>query len=376
MNNGEKDFSKLNVWIVGKALDMPETWIYSEMAERGAKLTVFYSSKIRPDLRERLQSAGADCFELDYHGRLDIHATRVIRAELARRPCDIIYCTINMPLAAVLRAVRGYPKIKVVAYRGTMGHLTRWDPASWLTFFHPRLDHVVAVSDAVRRYMVEDKKFPSEMVTRIYKGHDVAWYDGDSSDPALSVTSRTENGGGHCLRVGFIGQIRHVKGVEYLLDAMKLIPADLNVRLTLIGGISEKYLKRRLGREVAADPRIEYLGFRKDATKLVRQLDVTVMPTVEREGLAKSVIESLAQGVPAIVSNVGGLPEVVEDGKSGLVVPPRDSAAIADAIIRLASDFALLESLRGAARKRIVEKFDYRKSAGEFLDLFWRLAGK
>lgn len=365
-----KHSAKLNVWVVGTDLDMPETWIYSLLAERGVNLTVFYSANMRADLLSHLKSSGADCIELNYHGRLDMHATKVIRNELSHRPCDIIYCTLNKPLAAALRAVRGYPGIKVVAYRGTMGHLTRWDPSSWLTFFHPRLDHIVAVSDAVRRYMVEDKKFPSEMVTRIYKGHDVTWYGGDGAEIASSGMASCD---GHGLNVGFVGQIRHVKGVEYLLDAMKLIPADLNVRLTLIGGISEKYLKRRIEHDVAADSRIEYLGYRKDATRLVRQLDVTVMPTVEREGLAKSVIESMSQGVPAIVSDVGGLPEIVEDGKSGFVVPPRNAEAIADAIKKLALDPVLLQSLRLAAKKRIMEKFDYRKSADAFLALFSRL---
>ena len=60
----------------------------------------------------------------------------------------MIYATVNKPLAAVLRATIGFPRVKVVGYRGTIGHLSRFDPASWLTYFHPGLDHVVTVSDA------------------------------------------------------------------------------------------------------------------------------------------------------------------------------------------------------------------------------------
>lgn len=359
----EKD---LNVWIAGIRLDMPETWIYSMLARNGIRLTVFHSATLREDLLALLKQSGAECIALDYHGRLDFHATQVFRRELKRRPCDIIYCTLNKPLAAVLRAVCGYPSVKVVAYRGTMGHLTRWDPSSWLTFFHPRLNHLVAVSDAVRGYLVNDKGIAPDSVTRIYKGHDVAWYGNGAPRQANSGP----------LKVGFVGQIRHVKGVEYLLDAMKLIPREKDVTLTLVGGISENYLKRRIAKETAADTRISYLGFRKDAPAIVSGLDVMVMPTIEREGLAKAVIEAMAQGVPAIVSAVGGLPEIVADGKTGFVVPPRNASALAGAIMKLADDRALLSTFGLASKARVAEKFDYRDSAAQFEALFRKLAEK
>lgn len=358
--------SELNVWIVGVRLDMPETWIYSALAAKGVRLTVFHSRGMREDLLALLKKAGADCIELNYHGRLDFYASGILHRELKKRPCDVIYCTVNKPLAAALRAVRGFPSVKVVAYRGTMGHLTRWDPSSWLTFFHPRLNHLVAVSDAVRGYLVNDKGIAPESVTRVYKGHDVAWYGG-------GVAKKADSGP---LKVGFVGQIRHVKGVEYLLDAMKMIPREKDVTLTLVGGISESYLKRRIEKETAADARIRYLGFRKDAPAIVSGLDVVVMPTVEREGLAKAVIEAMAQGVPAIVSAVGGLPEIVADGETGFVVPPRNAAALAEAIVKLADDRTLLKIFGAASKARIAEKFDYRESAAQFNSLFRRLAGK
>jgi glycosyltransferase involved in cell wall biosynthesis len=142
------------------------------------------------------------------------------------------------------------------------------------------------------------------------------------------------------------------------------------VGLLLVGGISERRLRDRIERATAEDRRIVYAGFRKDATAIVPKTDIAVMPTVEREGLAKAVIEAQSQGVPAIVTDVGGLPEIVADGESGLVVPPRDARALADAIITLADDAPGRKAMGDAAVRRVADVFDYRKSAESFAALF------
>lgn len=364
MSSANTGSDALNVWIVSDYPDMPESYIYAELPKLGINLTLFHAPSADPANIALIRDAGAECVEITIRNRLDFRASGFLKKELAKRPCDLIYATVNKPLAAVLRATAGYPEVVVVGYRGTIGHIHRYDPASWITFFHPGLDHIVAVSDAVKRYFTETHRMPESKVTRIYKGHDISWYDTGAGKPPKE---------GPGLRVGFVGQIRHVKGVEYLLDAMKLIPRDRNVMLTLIGGISDDYLKKRIAQDTASDSRITHLGYRKDATRLVGGLDVTVMPTVEREGLAKAVIESLSQGVPAIVSKVGGLPEVVVDGECGFVVPPRDPSAIASAIMKLADDPELLRRFGEAARRRVITQFDYRKSGVQFAELFARL---
>ncbi len=356
-----------NVWIVSDYPDLPESHIYAELPSLGIRLTLFHSSKANPAAVKLVCDAGADCIETEFRNRLDFAASAALRRELRRRPCDVIYATVNKPLAAVLRATIGFPHVKVVGYRGTIGHLSRWDPASWLTYFHPGLDHVVTVSDAVRRYFTQNLRFPEAKVTRIYKGHDPDWYRGRTTDYVFpeALQGRTV--------VSFAGQIRHVKGVDYLLDAMELIPAERKVGLLLVGGISEDYLRRRIEKAVAKDPRIVYAGFRKDVTAIVGKTDISVMPTVEREGLAKAVIEAQALGVPAIVTDVGGLPEIVRDGETGLVVPPRNARALADAILALAADPARRRAMGTAAVRHVEEVFDYRESARQFAALFGRL---
>jgi glycosyltransferase involved in cell wall biosynthesis len=357
-----------NIWIVSDYPDLPEAHIYAELPGLGVRLTVVHAVTADLTTIELLRNAGAECIPLDFRNRLDFAASAVLRRELRRRPCDLIYATVNKPLAAVLRATIGFPRVKVVGYRGTIGHLSRWDPASWLTYFHPGLDHVVTVSDAVRRYFTDNLGFPESKVTRIYKGHDVEWYRARTTDFEMpeALCGLTV--------VSFAGQIRHVKGVNYLLDAMALIPPDVKVGLLLLGRVQDADIGRRIDAAVKADPRIVYAGFQTDVTAIVGMTDIAVMPTVEREGLAKAVIEAQALGVPAIVTDVGGLPEIVRDGETGLVVPPRNARALADAIQALASDPERRRAMGEAAVRRVAEVFDYRESARQFAALFQRLA--
>ena len=358
---------KLNVWIVSDRPDMPESHIYAQLPGLGINLVFVHSATADPAAIARIRDAGAECLVVEFRNRLDFAASAALRRELRRRPCDVIYATVNKPLAAVLRATIGFPRIKVVGYRGTIGHLSRLDPASWLTYYQPGLDHVVTVSDAVKRYFTQKLRFPESKVTRIYKGHDAAWYRARTTDFEMPEALRG------LTVVSFAGQIRHVKGVDYLLDAMALIPPERKVGLLLLGRVQDADIGRRIDAAAAADPRIVYAGFRKDVTAIVGKTDVAVMPTVEREGLAKAVIEAQALGVPAIVTDVGGLPEIVRDGETGLVVPPRDARALADAIMALAADPARRRAMGEAAVRHVADVFDYRESARQFAALFNRL---
>ena len=358
---------KLNVWIVSDRPDMPESHIYAQLPGLGINLVFVHSATADPAAIARIRDAGAECLVVEFRNRLDFAASATLRRELRRRPCDVIYATVNKPLAAVLRATIGFPRIKVVGYRGTIGHLSHLDPASWLTYFHPGLDHVVTVSDAVKRYFTQKLRFPESKVTRIYKGHDAEWYRVRTTDFEMPESLRG------LTIVSFAGQIRHVKGVNYLLDAMELIPSDRKIGLLLIGGISEDDIRRRIEKATHDNPRIIYAGFRKDVTAIVGKTDIAVMPTVEREGLAKAVIEAQSLGVPAIVTDVGGLPEIVRDGETGLVVPPRDARALADAILALAADPERRREMGEAAVRRVAEVFDYRESARQFAALFGNL---
>jgi glycosyltransferase involved in cell wall biosynthesis len=102
---------------------------------------------------------------------------------------------------------------------------------------------------------------------------------------------------------------------------------------------------------------VHALGARKDAAAIAAAFDVAVLPATKREGLPKTVIESMAQGVATIASRVGGVPELIEQGVSGLIVPPGDVGALEQAILRLYRDAELRTRLGADGRSRIATAF-------------------
>ena len=172
---------------------------------------------------------------------------------------------------------------------------------------------------------------------------------------------------------GFVGNIRPVKGVRYLLEAMSKMNPDLNVHLLLVGTIRDPAIERMAKR----NDHVHCVGFRRDATQLIGACDLTVMPSIEREGLPKAVLEAMAQGVAPIVTRVGGLPELVEDGTSGLLVPPRNAPALCEAITSLATDTHLRKRLGDAAKARIEGPFNIAQTVEKTLAFYQQvLSGK
>jgi glycosyltransferase involved in cell wall biosynthesis len=165
------------------------------------------------------------------------------------------------------------------------------------------------------------------------------------------------------------------KGIEVLVEAFRRLPAEAPIHLILVGDMRDRNLRRSIETHPRRD-RIRLLGIRTDAPSVAAACDVAVLPALKREGLAKTVIEAMAYGIPPIVTDVGGNPELVENGVSGIVVPPSDPTALADAILRLDRDRRLAHELGERARLRIAERFSIRttieRTAGLYRELVRR----
>ena len=180
------------------------------------------------------------------------------------------------------------------------------------------------------------------------------------------------------LRIVCVGTLHEVKGQPYLIEACRLLAGQgIDVRCRLIGGgPDEKALRAQIAAAglaesvVVAGPRT-----RQQVVEELWRADVLVAPSVptragRREGIPVVLMEAMSTGLPVVASAISGIPELVEDEVSGLLVPPRDAAAIARALRRLAADPALRERLGRAARNRVLAEFDLEASAAELARRF------
>jgi glycosyltransferase involved in cell wall biosynthesis len=190
-----------------------------------------------------------------------------------------------------------------------------------------RLDALVSVSDASARAIELSLGLPRGRVGTIYNGVDI----GTGAGAEGSATKATGRSGPV---VGAVGRLAPEKGMDVLLQAMAQVPGT---RVVMAGDGPEREPLERLAHELGIASLVTLAGWVEAPWPDHFVPDVLVVPS-RREGFGLAAAEALMAGIPVVASAVGGLPEVLEDGASGLLVPPEDPAALAHAIETVLSD--------------------------------------
>jgi glycosyltransferase involved in cell wall biosynthesis len=168
-------------------------------------------------------------------------------------------------------------------------------------------------------------------------------------------------------------RLNTMKGVEYFIEAAASVAGKFpEARFLIVGDGGRRTELEAHARRLGLENRVIFTGFRTDVPELLSEAAISVLPSLS-EGLSNSLLESMASGVPVIAANVGGNPEIIEHDVSGLLVPVRDSAALAGAMSRLLDDAPLAARFGEAGRERVAEVFSMERSLGEVESLYERL---
>ncbi|PLX44071.1 MAG: hypothetical protein C0609_06405, partial [Deltaproteobacteria bacterium] len=156
------------------------------------------------------------------------------------------------------------------------------------------------------------------------------------------------------------GRLSVEKGFSHLLDAISLIAADLPIKFVICGdGAMEMELRDR-ARSLGIENRCLFAGFRRDIQEVMAASDLYVLPSLT-EGLPNVVLEAFSYGKPVVATAVGGVPELVEDGVNGILVPPGEPRALAEAVQALVVSPDLMEEYGKAGRTRVSEEFSFKE---------------
>jgi glycosyltransferase involved in cell wall biosynthesis len=291
-------------------------------------------------LASRAGDLGGARIPVTARGDLDLRAARRLRASLGA--ADILHLHTGRAHALGLLAAWGRrPRPRLVVSR-RVDFPIHGGAAGRLKYRHG-VDRFIAVSEAVRRVLLEGGVSEDRVVT-VHSGIDPERMR-VPPDPAglrreLSVPQGTK-------LLGFIGALVGHKAPEHLVAALARLPEGVHGVFAGEGAL-EADLRRRV-RSLNLEPRVHFLGVREDVPRLMRSIDVFVLPS-RTEGLGTSVLDAMAAGTPVVATRAGGIPEMVEDAVSGLLVPPDDPEALAGALRRVLNDAALRAGLiRGAA---------------------------
>ena len=348
--------------------DRPETHLFIGLYKAGVDIEVLCPATA--PYRYMLLDAGVPVHDLLLEKRFDKNGIQVILEHLRRKNFDIVHAFNNNTVSNSLIATKNYP-CKFIAYRGIEANVSYYDPMSWTTYLHPRVDVIVCVADAIRRYFWNMKflglSLPVKKAQTIYKGHDASWYN----DPAISLQDFDVPK--DTLTIGCIVNDRPRKGLKYLIAATNLLPKNLPIHFVFIGDINNNELIESVKQSNYSE-NIHLLGVQNKATAIIKSCDICILPAIKREGLPKGIIEGMIQNVAPIVTDSGGSPELIEHGKSGLIVRSGSAEDIADAIEKLYDDRELLASMKKNAKTRIVNDFHASTTVKKHIDLYQTLA--
>jgi glycosyltransferase involved in cell wall biosynthesis len=231
--------------------------------------------------------------------------------------------------------------------------------------FRPK---VIAISEAVRRSL----EGADVDVTVVYNGTDLSAFRPRPNREALRVSLGLQPGE---VAISIVGRLTPWKGHRELLRAFaEVAREEPRARLLVVGEVAfwedtyETEL-RNLAEELGVASLVQWLGFRSDVADILAATDIFALPSID-EPFGRAVVEAMAVELPVIGTRSGGVPEIVAEGETGLLVPPGDHRELAAALVRLTRDAELRHSMGRAGRARATDLFDVNRTAQRVQDVY------
>jgi glycosyltransferase involved in cell wall biosynthesis len=272
--------------------------------------------------------------------RPDVIHTHMYRADIVGTKAAIALGNAGHRRPYIVSTVHS-SRVRSASDRGTIRALT------------PEMDQLIAVSKAIERKLADEHR-DGAPVRLIYNGVDLDRYD--HQEPCCSL--RDDYGMEPWSQiVGVIARLEPEKGHQTLIESWPIVLRDVpDAYLLIVGEGSERgALEGRAAAKRVAH-RVVFTGRRDDVPAVTAALDVAVLPS-RREAQGLSILEAMALSRPVVASDVGGIPEMIEDGVTGLLVPHDNPRALAAAIVRLLTDHALADTIARQAHDLVHDRF-------------------
>lgn len=319
----------------------------------------------------RRASEGTDLIALPVANELDLTAVWRLSRILQKVQPDVVHAHDPHGVATAALALSwgtATPRPPLVASRRVDFHIKQGSLSRWK---YRQVDLFIAASRAIADMLAADG-IPRDLIVTIHEGIDLDHVD---AAPAANIHAEFWLPT-HAPIVGNIAALVPHKGQRYLIEAARLVLKKLpDVHFLIVGdGELRESLAHQI-KEHALEKHVILTGFRPDVLSLLKAFDVFVLSSVT-EGLGTSLLDAMAARKPIAASEVGGIPEVVQDGRTGLLVPPRNPQALADAILRILQDPSTRARFGEAGRARVAAEFSADRMVRETIGIYERLAGK
>lgn len=319
------------------------------------------------EVAERAQEGGLEVEILECRGLVDSNTLKELRALVRSRSASLVHShgyKTNIFSHLALRTLRA-PRIatchgtRILSLKLSFyNHLDR----RLLRYF----DRVVCVSPDLKEQVV-DSGTPAEKVSVIYNGIDLKEFN------ALPVSGGRESLQFHPedIIIGTIAALSPEKGHRYLIEAVASVCRNIpSIRLVFVGDGPLADDLKAMVRDAGLENKVKFTGVRRDIGALLHAFDIFVLPSLQ-EGLPMALLEAMSAGRAVIATEVGAIPQVIANLTDGLLVPSGKSAALAEALAKLAIEPDMRQSLGTRAREKITLEFSAKRMAEEYSQVYW-----
>ncbi len=341
-------------------------WLCRGLQRSGHR--VFLACPPEGPLMDRAAQAGLSVCPVRMRGEWDLSAVRALAGIIARQKIELVHFhTAHAHTLGLLAARRSGASLRFLTRRVDF-HIHRHLLNRWK--YGPSLTAILAISEGIRSVLLEDGLAPERVIT-VPSGIDLERLRVAGDPSALRRELRIPP---EALVVGIVAALAPHKDHRNFLEAAAMVKQALPaVRFLVVGeGELEAELKKLSG-SLGLSREVIFTGFREDVLDLIGMFDLFVLSSY-LEGMGTSLLDAMGLGKPVVATRTGGIPEIVQEGKNGLLVPAGRPEELAGAIVRLGSDAGLRRTM-GARGKETVKDFSVERTVERTEKVYARFAG-
>lgn len=315
-------------------------------------------------LVRRAQDAALEVVYFDH--KRSFMTVRHIAQFIKREKIDLVHTHNAVAHVKGAAAARKYKIPLVHTKHGNVLPFRSWK-SRWLNKRAARYaQKVVAVSDCVRETVIKGYGLSEEKVVRIHNGIDINRFH-----PKQQYDLNEE-----VIRLGAVGRLSKEKDIPTMLKAFALVLKEFpQAELNIVGDGAQREVLEELVDDLGIAVSVHFLGMRDNISEILPKFDLFLQTSLS-EGISLTILEAMAAGLPAVVTEVGGNPEIITGGENGFLVPPKSPERAAEAVTALLGDQALRERTGRAARQRVEREFSLDTMVTKYEEIYKSVLNK
>lgn len=340
-------------------------FLVKELCDKG--LPFLFIVQPESPLHQKASEAGLPVFPLRMRSEFDLAAILRLARLMKRRGCVLAHFhdahSVSVgSLAASLAKVRYRIISRRVDFPLKRNYFSRRK-------YTKNIDAIIAISDGVKKVLVDSGVDPQNIEV-IPSGVDFSLFEGLSRSDYLR---RELSFSADDFLVGIVAHLADHKGHKYLIEAASMLKERApKVKVIIVGAGPLQIELDKQVKESGVENMVFFLGFREDIPRILSSLDLFVLSSY-LEGLGSSILDAMACRLPVVATRTGGIPEVVVDGETGILVSPRDSAALAEAIFKLYKNRELASRFGQRGYELVHQKFSAEAMARKVVGLYEKI---